>query len=510
MQGRIRNVYIIRLVFEDMPVFSEPPPVRGFTLVSTGTAINSVANSIGARTASISPLALAGNLSGLVQLDEPSEPMVVPNGWQERKTSALIEVLIEYQNQRSVIYRFRCYTDRSDFMANGIPAPTLMLFINNIEEFTVSNTNHASGLIKSEQMYYSTTSGIRGAQLHTVKPADVLTDTHLYRYQAEDAINSEYDDHVHASAVSCLSNIPSTESTALTVGPNWLASILNSYISAREDQQKGIGSDVMSLAIDSLSLGQLQYNPFLEKLASLAKGITSSLGWISFRHICELDHTLSTDTQRVIYARNTRLSTESDSLNGVAIEQTIAQLTATHVRTWMYSSNLAAVSFTVTNLTIGGVVATQFNDAIVPLVPMLPEVRESMTLSFVRNIEGLLFPQLSQGGLFNLSVTVMATHSSSITIVVTIEGGYPRRYVFPAFMDNCYSPMVSSRSAEDVGRSADMLLRTLDLVQQRNIVSPQPALQIPSYNAGKVTNRPPVHNVPEPSFALRQNGGFDF
>lgn len=497
MFNNIRNAWIAKCIFEDQPLFT-PPPIRGYNLLASGaglTAVHDLASIGGA----LSSQTVAGTISSMVGLDQPSAPLAISGGWGQQRCSAIVEVIVEHLDGRQSMYRFRCYTDRIDFSHNGIPAPDLMMFVNNVEEVRLQGLTGV-GIMSSQQVYYdNSNTGGYGEVVYTLRPSDVLTNVSYVRGVTKDRkVSGDFEDNFHKSAVASISEVPASISMALSPAPTWLATILNSYINSEREQANGINAvTALQGAIITTTKTEYYDNPFVQMLSKSINSITTSLGWFMFRDLCFVDPGLATDEQRNVHVTNSYYSTETDTLTSLGIEASIAQTVATHVRSWMYDSSIGALNFTATNMTVSGKVDVTFNDKVAMLAAVNPVARDSLLNQFSNSIVLLLIPQLSQGGLIELSITVVASHSSSIVVMVTVGTSYPKRFSFPAFMDNTFSPILSRQSCEVVGSSAELILDAIGVGVARSY-TPVPANLTWPANYGPQAYVP-QHQTPGPA-----------
>lgn len=459
----IINVRIERVVFEQMPLFTAVP-IRGYSMTGDANAITALHNMPGAAMGGLSPTTVAANAGALITLDEASAPLHIINGWEETRCNAVIEAYVEESNGVCKLFRFRGYTDRIDFTHTGIPAPDLMIFFNNVEEIRLADRIPV-GLQSAQQVYYNPYGAqtSHGDTMYTIRPPDVLTSVAAVE-EMNRVSSPDFDDAAYTCGISTGGEIPVTMNVSSQPAANWLATILNAYINAHMDKERGITTgSALSMAIDATTSMPIYTNAFIRALSQAIQSMNPGFAHMSFGEICALDPALATDDRRCIFTTNLNLSTETSSFVSNRIEAAIAQQVATHVRPWMYDARIASVSFTVTNMTMDGTIVLNYNDAIASMVPLSQEAKSQYVNTFSTNIKFLLMPVITKNGLVELSITVAASHSSMITVVITLQGRNPERYTYPAFMDNAFSPVITRRSSIDTGDAASQILASIDM-----------------------------------------------
>lgn len=497
-----KAVYIKTIIFQDMPTFTAVP-VRGYTLHTTGDNLAILKNHPGIRGGTLTAQSIATYVPGFVQLDASGSPVEVDGGWNNPRCSVLIEIQADMVNGESRLFRLRGYTNDIDFSFNNEPSPDIAIFINNIEEIKVSARLHGHIVADSTQVMSS--SSTANKDVYIVRPEDVLISCNAVNVMEEERDSYDMETAITASTYNRLHDTPFSVDMPVTTAPMWLATILNAYMDGvhMAEQNNGLNNSPLSYAIHSNSSLGLFSNPFIQILAQQINGYGGTWGWMRYHSLLQLDPSLQGDRSRVIRYPVANISTETDNFNSYGIEPTIAQTVATSIRTWMYQANIAAVSLHMTNLTLTGQSEVSFTDKVAPLSTLPDPIRDALLDTFVRNINTLLMPQITHNGVVECSVLVSATHSGAITVIVTIGGGgsvqtLPQRFVFPAFMDSMFTPMLSRRSPADTGKSANAVLLTAQMARDSiagnraaSTMQPTMALTSPSsINSHPLTNNP--------------------
>ena len=449
------GIFIANLLIQETGTYNTQV-CRPYEANTRGDVLDTLGRRIESCTQSDPLTKISGNLiSGLSgNLIYPSanyeREVIIPNGWNEHRLRFMLEVHVK-TNFGVQVYYFQGYTDHIGISLNGTIDPNMPFFINSFVQ--VNRSADASGLgmygfrdvvAQSAQIidgvnYMSPQMYQQNGNVYGLRPEDLFTGIHSsYLNQG---VNYDGINVINETRIGQAKEVFTSRRTN-AIPSRFLSNVVENYRNATHLADYGNGTDdIYARAIQTTHEGSPYETPFVRALSDLHQVPCRS--FFTMNDLVMLDPNAANQTTYQSLQQTVRLhqAGDTDSNWTAATMETQIATTLTHsISALMLNCMLVSVGFHCTNMTLDRHVETK----IFPNAQGITNVNlQQHFFEFVRVLESEIMPDITNNGMFDVDIQVLADLYGETQIDISLNGASHEVFVTPSFCDALMAPVVT-------------------------------------------------------------------
>lgn len=428
----------------------QPMFYRPYTLNTDGGVLNSLTERINQNPATVGGCLLAGVASqALLPSPDAHAPILMPNGWQERRIRFMLVVDFETTTGLKGTYWIQGYTAYHGVSQQGHMDPTMMLIANSFTYTNLQSMMTPLGMQQNEIIMDS-------AQILTAPSGDIYAqNNNIYSMRPEDifggmqvaaAMQASPDVRMKDTR-SIINYRPYLSARKHNIPTDYLGNIFNNYFTGKQFIGFGAGdTDIVSQAFNGSRDKSINENLFFQYLAQNKMG--GQVNQFTIKDLERLDPGIGSKTVFIrlsqIMQMNSALPTPStdnaSTWTGQDLTTQMATMLAESVPSIMLQSLLSVVSFRATNCDLGGQ-----NNIVFTSVRSISKVdAKTLTNLFQQKFEKHIVPDLTMNGMMPYMLEMNCDVSGDTWITLQIADYPSVTFTVPSFCDSLFSPVVTN------------------------------------------------------------------
>lgn len=440
----VKSMRVARFVIQETGTYNQQYR-RPYEAQLTSEAKNTILDTID-RTKSISATTMAG-VSNLVLSARaaPESNIMIPNGWGTRRLRFFMEIVTEDRTGMMHTSEYIVgYTDHCGLSLSNHIDPNMVFYINGVNitrtrtmATPLGNQVHHNLLDASHVLVNNQYEGMYGNnKVFTLRPEDVYD-------QMDNRELAEGLDGFAVDGRTMLTSSATKSNRGNAIVPNYVASLLNSYLQISRDHNQADQGSIIRDARSTVQSGTISEDPFM----SFVRGKYAMSGGdhFTYQDLLSLDPNVVNVTHvapvnEALRGSMHHMGQTADWGSSDLTTQAATQI-AQSLPSYMLQFGINKLRMHSTNLDIGGVITT------IPSDVRSFNSGEDLT----RNIQALIFRmehELMRGITFNGSMGYMLEVTCDLLgetwINLSLNGEPPTCYVAPSFCDALMAPVVTS------------------------------------------------------------------
>jgi hypothetical protein len=437
-----------------MPTGSfNPQVIRPYNTHVTGETINGINNVIGNSVpgVTITPRALAGDLSSMLSVSTVAEPAIqVPGGWGENRCLFVLKVRVQRRLGNNLTYFFQGLTSHLGVTATGAIDPQMVFYINSFIGIENVEHNTPNGLMVSERVVENTnilnpTFSLNAGsnlpnQFDSLRPNDIFGGIQVSHLTRGDGVNI-FDTR------SGLTD-PTRSSKSNNSPLDYFSKIVNSYMSSQNDARLGNAiddqyADILGESMDKSEMSPIKDNPFLKALAN-QYGTPRSVNQFTLDILGKIDPLIARKTNYLqptgLKQLGTLPTTQGSEYWNIQTREVIAAtIILNSLSAIMFELLISKIHLVSTNMDITGAMNTRIIGS-----RAMTSADYSLNIQrLIRRFESEVMFDLTFKNQDSYNVDIQVDLFGSSTVSIGFGGREMIPFIQPTFADSYMSPVLT-------------------------------------------------------------------